>query len=191
MTKPAQRKIPKKQIAEEARQLLKQGEKTKQDVFEILVDKYKYSKDVADILKYIPTTQAVKKYGIWNSILLIILILTAISALITLPTVGMIWYILLIYVVASKKTQYYMWATFLYSAFAIVFIASIVYEKSFDILFHWTGLVFLIFFIIPGCILPLWLQKKLCPKPVEQREVYVNAEGNKRMKIVYKFSEEI
>jgi len=190
MNKTIQRKTPKKEIAKEAQQLLKQGDKTKQEIFDILVDKYKYSKDVADILRYIPTKQAIKKYGIWNSILLTVLVLSTALSLITVPTIGIIWYILLIYAVASKKMQYYMWATILYSLFAMVFFATILTTKSFDIIFHWIILCLLFFLVVPGCILPLWLQKKLCPKPIEQKEVYVNAEGNKRMRIVYKFPEE-
>jgi hypothetical protein len=187
MYKPPQRKIPKKEIAKEAQQLLKQGGKTKQEVFEMLVDKYKYSKDVADVLRYIPTTQAIAKYGAWNTVLLVILILTAIISFMPNPTLGILWYVLLIYAVATKRIQYYMWATILYSFFAISFLAIIMYMKSFEIIFHWISLIFLTFFVIPGCILPLWIQKKLCPKPIERKEVYVNAEGNRRLKIVYEF----
>ncbi|MCL2247003.1 MAG: hypothetical protein FWC10_07825 [Lentimicrobiaceae bacterium] len=190
MTKTTQRKVPKKEIRKEAKQLLNQGDKTKQEVFELLVDKYKYSKDVAGVLKYIPTKQAVKKYGIWNSILLIFLVITTILVFLTMP-IQLIWYVPLIYIVASKKLQYYFWVTVLFSlmaiGFFIVFISTL-FTQPFDTTI-WIFVVVSMFFVIPGCILPLWLQKKLCPKPIERREVYVNAEGNKRVQLVYEFPE--
>ncbi|MFM2207423.1 MAG: hypothetical protein RL213_1398, partial [Bacteroidota bacterium] len=53
----------KKEIRKDARQLFRQGGRTKQEVYELLVEKYKYAKDVADELKYIPSTNAIAKYG--------------------------------------------------------------------------------------------------------------------------------
>ena len=61
----AEEKINKKEILKEAIRLLKEGS-SKQEVFDALSIKYSNTKVVADIITYIPSQAAIKKYGIWN-----------------------------------------------------------------------------------------------------------------------------
>jgi len=182
-----QRKTEKEEIALEARLLLKQSEKTKQEIFEILVNKYKYSKDVAEVLRYIPSPQAIAKYGVWNTALLVFLIFIALFFIVIGFPVGLVWYGLSIYVVASKKTEYYMWVSVLFSIVLIGLVAGAI--SSPDAIFYWKNIVILTL-TIPSCFLPIWLQIKLCPKPTERKEIYINPKGERRMRFVYDFPDD-
>jgi magnesium-transporting ATPase (P-type) len=183
--------IQKKKIRKETWQLFKQGERTKQEIYEILVDKYKSPKDVADVLKYIPSTQTVSKYGKWNSTVLVLLIFSTIFFLIIGLYALLSIYLLSIYVVALKKIKYYSWLSFYFllailSSTAALIFAIIKPEETFT---HWIYITVLLSVNICICFLPIWLQKKLCPKPTERKEVYTNSKGEKRVRIVYEFSE--
>ena len=183
----AEDKYNKKEIKKEARQLLKEGT-PKQEAFEILKEKYKYSKIIADILKNIPSKQAIERYGKWNNVLLAILILTLVLSLLTAPSIGMLWYVLLIYVVARKLVKYYIWITVI-SAMGII--GSVAIMATSNIVFeNWIGLIIIFVIIIPSLIIPIWLEKKLCPKPKEKKVKYTNSLGQKRLKIVYEFPKE-
>lgn len=180
-------KLNKKEIRDEARQLLKQGT-SKQDTFEILREKYKYAKDVADILKNLPSQQAIEKYRKWNYVLLGLLVLSTAIFFWAKPTLGItLWYGLLIYAVARILVKYYIWVTLLS---AIVIISSIAvfltYQRAVT---NWTDIIIMLSLIIPTFILPIWLEKKLCPKPTERKEQYTNEQGQQRLKIVYEFAE--
>jgi len=184
----SQRNTLKKEISKDARQLFKQGGKTKQEVYEFLVGKYKYAKDVADVLKYIPSTQAMAKYGKWNTILLSLLILTAIIFFLVSPSIAtLLWYGFLIYGVATMRIKYYVWVTVLSSCSLLAFIVLTIFYPS--EMQYWTRTIFALFLVVSCCFLPVWLEKKLCPKPNERKEKYKNTEGEERMRIVYEFRE--
>lgn len=181
-----ERQTHKKEIAKEARQLFKQGGQTKQQVFELLTDKYKYEKDVADVLKYIPSSQAIAKYEIWNNILLAILILITITSYINSNSFWTLFgYGLLIFGVATKRIKYYMWITGL-SALSLIFFAIVLLFNTPEVP-ELRIIILTILLFIMSCILPIWLQKKLCPEPTEQKEKYTTSEGEERMRIVYEF----
>jgi uncharacterized membrane protein len=181
-----QREIHKDEIAKEARQFFKQGGKTKQEIFELLVDKYNYAKDVADVLKYIPSAKAIAKYGAWNTVLLVLVISIALFFLLVGFPMGWVLYGLLIYAIATKKVKYYMWATILFSGMIITFV--IAGFTTPEAIFYWKNILISIL-TIPCCFLPLWLQGKLCPKPTKRKEEYRNYRGERRMRIVYEFSD--
>lgn len=179
--------LNKKEIRKEAKQLLKQGT-SKQETFELLVDKHKYTYEIADILESIPSAKAIAKYGIWNHVLLAIIILTTIVFFLTTYSIGtLLWYGLLIYGVATKRINYYMWVTIMSLFALVVFIVTFLTSSAET--FYWTRTIILIILIIPSCILPIWLEKKLCPKPTEKKVLYTNSQGQQRMKIVYEFTD--
>jgi hypothetical protein len=181
----ADEKLNTKEIRNEARQLLKQGT-SKQETFEILKEKYKYSKDVADILKNLPSQQTIEKYGKWNYVLLGLLVLTALIFFWATPTIGIVlWYGLLIYAVAKMLVKYYIWVT-AFSAFAIIGFIAIIFTSD-GATTNWSNVIIMISLVIPTLILPMWLEKKLCPKPTERKEEYTNSQGQQRLKIVYEF----
>ncbi len=180
------RKSQKKEIGREARKLLKQGI-TKQEVFVELVDKYKYSKDVAEVLKGIPSQVRIKKYGGWNTLLLSLLIIIELIILLSLkPSVSLLWYGLLIYAVATKKIKYYGWITFLAILGALASLIGIFFATG---VISLISLILFVVFFLPSCILPIWLEKRLCPPPTERKELYTNAEGEQRLRIVYEFND--
>jgi hypothetical protein len=180
----AERKIPRKEITKDAKQLLKQGN-TKQQTFELLVDKYKYSKDVADTIKNIPSSDRIQKYGAWNFFLLFLLIIIeVISLLWTSSSFGILWYGLLIYAVSNKLVKYYNWITFLAIIGTLFSIIGLFLSTK---PINPVSIALLVFVFLPTCILPTWLEKRLCPEPTVRKEQYTNSEGEQRMRVVYDF----
>lgn len=181
----AKDKYNKQKINKEARRLLKEGT-PKQEVFELLKEKYKVTKIIADILKTIPSKQAIDRYGKWNTTLLALLILTTVIFLGAAPSLGIvIWYGLLIYAVARKSVSYYVWISIL-SAISIIGFLVIIFTSD-SVTANWLNIIILFVLIVPSLFLPIWLEKKLCPKPKESKVKYTNSKGQKRLKIVYEF----
>ena len=171
----------------EARQLLKEGT-SKQETFEVLKEKYNVVKDLAEMLKTLPSKQAIDKYGKWNNVLLALLVLTTAIFLWTTPSPGiLIWYGILIYAVAKRLVKYYVWLT-VFSAILIISLIAVVFTND-TAATSWITIVVLLSLVIPTLVLPLWLEKKLCPEPTERKEVYTNSLGEERLKIVYEFAE--
>ncbi|MBK9636569.1 MAG: hypothetical protein IPO63_01640 [Bacteroidetes bacterium] len=181
-----QRNIPRREIAKEARKLLKEG-MPKQEVFEVLVEQYKYSKDVATILSGIPSLKRSKRYHFWNIVLLILIIILELHNLLY-PSLSIIWYGLLIYIVATKMTRYYFWIpllSFIAISVAIYFLFSATTKLQLFIGF------FVLAIYLPAGLLSIWLVKKLCPSVTEKKEMYTNEDGENRMKLVYDFNDEL
>ncbi len=173
------------EIAAEARKLILQEGKTRQEAFELLADKYKYTGDVAEEIKYIPSAPALAKYGKWNTLLLLLLIGSAAYYLILAPSAAILWSVVLIIGVASKNIRYYFWISIMsvLSLLAIlIMIATEVVKVQAD-----AATITMIVLLIPCCIIPAWLENKLCPKPTVHKEYYTNSEGEQRMKVVYAF----
>ena len=180
-------KLNKKDVIIEAQQLLKQGI-SKQETFEILKEKYKFTKDVSDMLKNLPSQQAIQKYGKWNYVLLILLISTAILFLLeSLSILILLWYGLQIYAVTKMLIKYYSWVSVFSSITLISFIGLIFTNEIPNP--NWRNTILLMTLSIPTLIIPLWLENKLCPKPTERMEKYTNSEGQQRLRIVYEFNE--
>ena len=187
----ADKKLNKKEIIKEARQLLKQGT-SRQATFDILKDKYQYAKDIAGIVKNLPLSKTLKLYRKWNYVLLALLILTTTCFLwtVTVSSFGiLLWYGLQIYAVAKILVKYYLYVA-IFSAFvllccliAVIFIVASPTKNGTTLIVMFTLLQ------IPICVLPLWLDKKLYPKPKERKEKYTNSQGQQRMKIIYEFAD--
>jgi hypothetical protein len=180
-------KIKNPEIAKEARQLIKKGI-SKQETFETLNAKYNSAKEVSDILKYIPSFKAVKKYGVWNYLLLCLLLLSALFFVSHKPSFGVfIWYGSLAYIVARMLVKYYVYVAFLSATTVISLIALILFFDSSKE--NWYEIGFILALAISTLILPFWLEKKLCPQPTETKELYINSEGQQRQRIVYGFTD--
>ena len=98
----------KKQICKEATQLSKQG-MSRQEMYDKLVEEYHERITIAEIVENTPTLKAKQKWGGLNTILLTILIATAIIDLFALSFVGLGIDALFIYGVFNYKTKYYSW----------------------------------------------------------------------------------
>ena len=179
--------LNKKEVRKEAKELLKQGI-IKQQVFESLVEKHKYSIEIANILTNIPSLKAIKKYRIWNYILLGVIILNTLIFLISAPSISStLWFSLLIYGVSTMKTNYYKWVAIL-SFFIIAIFVVLVLNNSGENNYSFS-LISIIILSIISCILPIWLETKLCPKPKEEKVLYTNSKGQQKYKMTYQFQD--
>ncbi len=178
-------KVNNSEVSKEAQQLLKDG-LTKQEAFETLVKKYNSTKIVADVIKHIPSLTAISKYGKWNTVLLVNIILTAIMFIILAPsTITVIEYVIMIIIVVSKRTKFYIFISALAILSLIIFSVIIFTDSTSSIM--WIPTIIALLLLIPNAILPLWLEKKLCPKPIEKKEKYTNTQGEERLRINYEF----
>ncbi|PCH99343.1 MAG: hypothetical protein COB85_00125 [Bacteroidetes bacterium] len=180
-------KPDKKVIRTEARKLLKEGI-SRQTAYENLKTKYKNGKIVADLIKNLPSLEAIKLYGKWNYMLLSLLILTAGLYMYASPSIGIVlWYGILIYGVARMLLKYYMWVAAMAAFGLIVSIVGIIFSGTDSL--NWAAAVLVVCLNIPSLILPIWLEKRLCPKPSERKEKYTNKQGQQRMKVIYEFKD--
>jgi uncharacterized membrane protein YhaH (DUF805 family) len=179
----------KKEIRKDARQLFREGGKTKQEVYEILVEKYKYAKDVADVLRYVPSTLALKKYGKTNSLLLVLICLTTI-AYFALKTTILIVILMAppIYFIATLAIRRYYDVSF-FSFLCLINLITYMGMKFDSPKYPWPMLLSALILNIAVCYLSFRLRRKMCPKPVERREEYTNAEGEQRIRLSYEFSD--
>ncbi len=178
-------KINKNEISKAAKQLIKQGA-SRQRAFDILVEKYKYTRDVSEVIKHLPSSEAIKKYGLWNYVLLGILILiTGLFMLAYFSPGYLLWNGLLMYVVARMLVKYYILVSVLSGIGILGSIAGLATNDNIT----WSNMLIFFLLIIPACILPIWLKKKLCPPPSEKKVKYTNSEGQLRVKIVYEFKD--
>jgi phosphate/sulfate permease len=181
-------KFDTKKISNLAKELIKQG-KQKQEVYEELVNEYKYRNQIADIVRYSPSIEKQKKYLIWNTIYLIFLSLITLLSLLN-PTLGIIWLVLLVAIVALKKFKYYYWNTILGVITIISVIGLAFYHGANDgfesvVLLISVSLPLALILIIGGVYLP----KKLTPKYTERKEKYKDRNGKERIRIVHLFEE--
>ena len=175
----------KTQIRKEAKLILAQAV-SKQECFELLNKKYKARKVIADVIKNLPSSTAIAKYGVWNNILLGLLIVSAIGMLtINFSFHVVMWFSFLIYSVANKLTKHYAWISLLSLIALIIFSISLSTIGLESI--GQTEKVFVFIFVLPALVLPLWLQRRLCPSVAETKEEYLNPEGQKRNRIIYTF----
>jgi hypothetical protein len=181
------KKLNKTAIIKEAKQILKNGT-SRQETFEMLNQKYKNAKTVSDIIKNLPSSLAIKKYGLWNYTLLGLLILTATSLMLANPSIGtLLWYGLLIYAVAKMLVQYYIWVTILATIGIIGIVGILIINNTEPI--KWTNLIIAFILMLIYLVLPIWIKNKLCPKPNEVKEKYTNSQGQLRLRIIYGFKD--
>jgi hypothetical protein len=179
----------KKEIRKDARQLFRQGGRTKQEVYELLVEKYKYAKDVADELKYIPSTNAIAKYGKWNSILLLLVILSTIVSYYIKPSIQvLIWMAPLIYIVATFRIKYYD-IIIAFCSFVLITVIPATLMNFNSLRYPRSLMLTALVLNISVCYLLVRLRKVICPKPVERKEEHTNAEGEKRIRLSCEFSD--
>lgn len=178
-------KIDKRKVRNEAMSMVRQGA-TRQETFNTLKEKYKYAKEIAAVVKFIPSKAAKKKYGIWNYILLAMLLAIMTLFMLSSPSIGiLIWYGLLIYAVARMLVEYYIYVTVL-SIFGLISgVAIFIISETMTL----PDAIVLSIITLPSSILPIWISKRLCPSPNEKKESYTNKAGQQRLRIIYEFSD--
>lgn len=182
-------KEDKKKISKEAKDLIKQG-KSKQEVYDELVDKYKYRNAIADIVRFTPSLERLKKYSAWNTAFLIIVSLLTLLSIFNI-TLGIIWFVFIIIIVAMKKYKYYYWITILGAitimvSFALYFLSGENGESDVDLATLIGSLIIAIIFILAGTILP----KKITPPYTERKEKFIDKNGKQKLMVVHVFEKE-
>ena len=111
--------INKRETKREVKKLLKSG-MSKEDIYYELIDKYKnpietrgiaYTKrihrDIANVIRYIPSNERLKKYGLFNNIFLIPLLLWGAWYLLLGDFSRLFWPGIFAFIVGFKHTKYY------------------------------------------------------------------------------------
>ena len=173
-------------ILRRVKEMLKTGA-SKQEAYEQLSVEFQNRQIIAKTISRFPSGNALKKYGIWNTILLALLTITAIFLLLPNPNLGTaLWYGLLIIAVARKSTRFYFWISVLTSMGLITILYLILVEPIGNE--SLSEIAAVIILLIPSCVLPIWLKNKLAPEPDEEREFYENEDGQTRSRINYIFN---
>ncbi|MDR2011040.1 MAG: hypothetical protein LBQ22_11245 [Bacteroidales bacterium] len=177
--------INKNQIKEESVKMLQSG-LSKQETYDILKEKYSATKPIADVIKYIPNPEIESQYKIHNIILgSILLSLALIFFVSSYNIVVLAIHLSLIYITITKKIKFYIWIS-IYSAILIIMSIGIqiFYSVEYNILSVATiGLPLF------SLLLSMKISRSLCPMPKETKEMYINNNGEKRLKIVYSFQD--
>lgn len=104
----------KKKFSQLIKEQLKEG-KTKNEIYNELKTEakdVKNQKKIADLVRFSVEDWRMKKYGIYNTLFLIFLIVIELLNILTLNYGGIIWYGFFTYIVAKKFTKHYHWFTF-------------------------------------------------------------------------------
>lgn len=178
---------PKKsEIRKEAKRLLYDAGKSKQETFRILNLSFNNLERVVDVLHYMPTQQQKEKYKTHQVVLIVLLlILAAVSLWNSNVSGGILTFSAMVYVVATQRVEYYFYITILMSIMVLAMAIG-------SIMANQTDWIVLVEFLIP-CIgivyLSYWLEEKMCPLPRVSKEEYFNSDGQKKTRINVLFAE--
>lgn len=174
-------------IRKDARELLKVGT-SRQDTYLQLKEKFNYPKQVADVMKTMPSQAALKKYGIYNHILLGIILLMPVLLIIRsgnhAANVAFLFYA---YIVASRTLEFYIILTTLSGLALIATIGIMIFQPFAP--GEWVDALLLLILLIPMAIMPVWIRKRFCPPPEIKYEDYTDANGISRRKTIYTFTD--
>jgi hypothetical protein len=183
---PNQIVLDKAAIKNEARKLLNEG-KSRQETFETLVNEHKVARDIAEIIKQLPSLQAIKKYKLWNNILLGLLVMKAVMFVVEDLSfaVLILWLGFLGYVIYKRLIHLYIVVTASSTIGLLAGVGFYIFSE------YEIEIPMALFFVVfaSTLIISFWLEKKLCPPPSERKELYTTENGQQRMKIVYEFQD--
>jgi hypothetical protein len=180
-------KIDKKQIRQMVRKGLDEG-KTKDELFDhIFSAQYNhcFQKEIAETIQYVPEKWRIRKYGIINTLFLIVLIMTDLSLMISLKFEWLVIPGLLTWLVAARMTRHYIYLI-VFGAVIILSVIGLVITGSFDmgqnnILFIILSVAFSVVSILFGIFMP----KYLTPDYTVVEETFTGSDGkmNTRKKV--------
>jgi hypothetical protein len=182
--------IDKKKIKELAKTGLDAG-KTKEEIYYEINANYKdvrAQKDIANIIRFIPEKWRIKKYGIYNTIFIVLLIIIDIANLITLNYGGIFWFGVLTYLAITRQTKYYYW----FILFGVIIFISGIALSLYG--YFGTGqnsLLIMIGSAILGLIFVLigvYIPRFLTPNYVIAEEFVVDSNGEKRKRKRIKYN---
>lgn len=167
-------------IRKDIEQRLKLGD-SKQEILDDLLSKYNNSKQLANIIRFIPYPELIKKYGIWNKVFLVfILILTA--GTLAHPIASILFGIMA-FAIATKRFEFYWISTIL--GFMLIFITfgiAITSKNDFNLLIPVVSMIASAVLIGGGIFLP-----NLITPNYKVTKVLHSTDGINKIKLVYKF----
>lgn len=177
--------LNKSAITKEAQQLLEDGI-PKQEAYETLAKKYNNSKFIADIIMHLPSSIAKTKYRKWNILLLISIIVPGVMFFTYAPSTFLMFEVMfLVVIVSTMHTKLYIWVSTLSIISLVIFIGVIIMSSLSSIYLPTSITAFVL--TLFNSIFPFWVEKKLCPKPKQTKEIYTNTDGEQRQRIIYEF----
>lgn len=172
-------------IRKEARQFLETGT-SRHETYLQLKEKYHCPKQVADVIRNMPSKAALEKYGVYNYILLGLILLIPVVFLLRSDNLGtLLAFLFYAYIVASRTFEFY-WVLTTLAGFGLIGMTGLLIFQPVGP-GEWPDVAMLLILLIPMTILPVWVRKKLCPPPKAENEEYIDSKGITRMKTVYIF----
>jgi hypothetical protein len=174
-----------KEIRGKSRALLAFG-KTKQETYDELVEEYKYSNEVAEVVRYTPTPEKWKKYRGWNTAYMIFLIVLFLFSMLS-PSFGLVLLGVVLGVVIDKNFRLYYLSSFAGGLGILASTGLALYEIGTNT----TNAILTIVITVPiGAIMIIagvYLPRVITPKYKEKREKFLDARGRERIKVVHVF----
>ena len=165
--------------------------KSKQIIYDELIEVYADRNSIASILDDSVSLKNREKYKGLNTILLISLSILGFIDVASLNFIATILDILLIVCVYKFNVKYYSWIS-VRGFFSVLVVAlSILFNKDID----WSdatviaAVIVTALLIIISFVLGLYLSNKLSPDFVIEKEMYVNEDGENRLRIKHVFSD--
>ena len=167
---------------------------SKQATYDSLCEKYKEKITIAKIVQGIASNKASEQYMGSNTILLIIISITALIDMLTTSLVGSALDIYMIYLVATRTAEQYSWIT-ARAFFSLMQIGTIVialksgpvgadHSLSSEALITIGVLLAL---SVSSMILGFYLGKRLCPEYEERKIIYTDNTGKKKVRVEHEF----
>lgn len=181
------KKIDKQAVRQRAQYFIDKGF-SKQETLEYLRQEFHHTKTAIKTLRCTLSAQQKQKYKLLNwtllSILLVIFISTCLQASVQTPGTASI-YAFFMYLVVKFRVRLYIW---IYTFSGLFLIASVtIFLLSTE---QWGLLsVLLVFFNIITLILSFYIEQKLCPKVVQEKEKYIDSNGQVKIRIIYTFTD--
>jgi len=185
-------KIDKKQVKNLVQEKIKLG-LTKQSIYEELNHEFNGGESIAEIVQSIPSAQALKQYKFLHVLFLVLLFVLITLLLLSQSYAGILWTAPMVYFAISRKARYYGWA-------CVAGIYGLLPGLQFVLLaIERPNIIGYIVFLVIGIIIMLisigiaflgfYLRGKLTPSYIEKKELYINSEGLKRLRLVFEFKD--
>lgn len=179
--------MEKKIIRKKAKEKINSG-KSKQQVYNELVEEFGNRIYVADLVRFMPEKKKIGLFFFVNYSFLLLLIASAIFMVKQSPALGesiiilLTWFIPLIVIVAMRWIKFYLLIAF-FGSITFFTILVIAFYESFQELMLISLVVSVIYFLF-GIYVPIWFT----PSYQKTRQKYTNKEGQTRMRMIHKFN---
>jgi hypothetical protein len=115
-------------VTELARREIRAG-KPKSDVFRDIYSLFndpKLHDPIAQIVQYIPDPARIKKYGIINTVFMLLLAAICVAQILKSQYSALVVPLILLYLVSTRQTRYYQWITFVGGLLIIISLTTVI-----------------------------------------------------------------